>query len=209
MLNIKVQNAGRKSKAAQSFRFSFKQRVKHSTPHLDPSISLPCRPPAPWNSGCVALTCRFHSELRGGGALRGPLVRVVACHRFTGPARALKTWTVCGGRWCHFSMKFAKGQPGVSCVFTAHFLPLPSVTPQPLRMTCVSLTHTHTQTHTFESPTAKLLSFTSSKNKKNTVIASTEFLQQFRTTYIQKLCDCVTTVWCSNCSLMNLCWNIF
>lgn len=144
MLNIKVENAGGNSKVAQLFIFSFKQRVKHSAP-LPRSVNFPAAPtPRPRNSGCVALTRRSHSELRAGGALRGPLVRVVACHRFTGPARALKTWTVCGGRWCHFSMKFAKGQPGVSCVFTAHFLPLPSVTPQPLRMTCVSLTHKHT-----------------------------------------------------------------
>lgn len=48
---------------------------------------------------------------------------------------------------CYFSMKFTKGQPGVSCVFTAHFLPLALITPQPLPVTRLFLTHTQTATH--------------------------------------------------------------
>lgn len=55
-------------------------------------------------------------------------------------------------RWCHFRLKFSKGQLGVSCVFTPHFLLLLLIAHTAFTGdTCLCLTHKHkSHTHTFE-----------------------------------------------------------
>lgn len=52
-----------------------------------------------------------------------------------------------GWRSCHFSAKFSKGRPGVSCVFTPHFPPpAPDNTTAFTGDTCLCLTHLHPRT---------------------------------------------------------------